>query len=98
VLSTKDAEQLGLRSDDLRDAGKAIIADGGRVRCLAPLIPIRGQVLGAPTSPGADPQPWGQIFDLDAIFLEHASPLWGQADFFDTFGVDFQRPTFTLKY
>ena len=101
VLSMQDAARLGLdptHLDDLREAGAVIVADGSAVACLAPLVPIRAQVLGPPASPGDDPRPWGPIFDLDAIFVEHAIPLWGQTDFFDTFGIDFQRPEFTLRY
>ena len=98
VLSMEAAERLGLGPDDLREAGKVIVADGGEVRCLVPLVPIRGQVLDVAASPGADPRPWGRIFDVDAIFIEHASPLWGQTDFFDTFDINFQRPKFTLRY
>jgi hypothetical protein len=100
------AEALGLRPEELRKAGDVGIADGSAVACLAPLVQIRAQVLGAPAilpTEGLDPagdglQPWGPIFDLDAIFVKHAIPLWGQTDFFDTFGIDFRRPQFTLSY
>jgi hypothetical protein len=105
----EDAVRLGLNPthpDDLREAGEVTVADGSAIPCLSPLVPIRAQILGAPATlpaEGLDPagdglQPWGPIFDLDAIFVEHAIPLWGQADFFDTFGIDFQRPQFTLSY
>ncbi len=97
VLSTEAAERLGLGEKDLRNAGKVIVADGSDVPCLAPLVPIRAQVLEV-VSGGGDLRPWGRIFDLDAIFIEHASPLWGQSDFFATFGIHFQRPHFTLRY
>jgi hypothetical protein len=46
-----------------------------------------------------DPDPWGPIFDLDVVFLEHVtSSLCGQADFFANFGISFERPQFTLTY
>jgi hypothetical protein len=96
VLSRGDAEELGLGAADLREAGPVVVADGSEVRCWTSAPPIREQVLRT-TSTGVV-RPWGPVFDLDAIFLEHASPLWGQSDFFDTFGIDFQRPMFTLRY
>lgn len=99
VLSMEAAARLGLGPEGLREAGRVVVADGSEVRCLAPLVPIRGQVLGAPMSPGGDPPPWGPVFDIDAVFLEHVtSPLWGQTDFFDTFAINFERPKFTLRY
>lgn len=98
VLSVKNAEALGLRGGDLREAGEVVVADGSAVPCFAPRVPIRAQVLDA-VSREDDPDPWGPVFDLDVVFLEHVtSPLWGQTDFFDTFGIDFQRPKFTLRY
>jgi hypothetical protein len=96
VLSREHAEQLGLVPSDLREAREAIIADGSNVRCWAATMPIRAQAL-RPSSAG-DLLPWGPVFAVNAVFLEHASPLWGQSDFFDTFGIDFQRPEFTLRY
>lgn len=101
VLSTEDAEKLGLGPSDMRDAGNVVVADGSQVACLAPLVPIRGKILGAP-SPGGDPRPWGRVFEIDTVFLEHASPLWGQADFFQSFEIIFQRylepSIFSLSY
>ena len=32
------------------------------------------------------------------LSVEDADPLWGQADFFATFGINFERPEFTLRY
>jgi hypothetical protein len=41
-------------------------------------------------------------FDLDVIFLQHATPLWGQADFFQRFKITFERylnpQRFSLSY
>jgi hypothetical protein len=96
VLSRGDAEELGLGPTGLSEAGSVVVADGSEVRCWTAALPIRGQVLRA--SPTRGLRPWGPVFDLDVIFLEHASPLWGQSDFFNTFGIDFQRPKFTLRY
>jgi hypothetical protein len=96
VLSTGDAEELGLATADLHEAGSVVVADGSEVRSWTSALPIRGQVLRA--TPAGNVRPWGPVFDLTVIFLDHASPLWGQSDFFDTFGIDFQRPTFTLRY
>jgi hypothetical protein len=98
VLSIEDAEELGLRGGDLHEAGEVVVADGSAVSCFAPPVPIRARVIDTVSSED-DPDPWGPIFDLDVVFLEHVtSPLWGQSDFFDTFGVDFQRPEFILRY
>jgi hypothetical protein len=84
VLSVKTAEALGLRGSDLREAGEVVVADGSAVPCFAPL-PIRARVLDTVSSED-DQDPWGPIFDLDVVFLEHVtSPLWGQTDFFATF-------------
>lgn len=90
VLSLKGAEKLGLSRSDLTDDGTVTVADESRVTCLTPLIPIRARVLEEPT-PGGDLTPWGPVFDLDVIFLQHATPLWGQTDFFQTFKVTFER-------
>jgi Aspartyl protease len=101
VLSLKEAEKLGLSESDLTDDGTVTVADESRVICLTPLIPIRAQVLHE-ASPGDDLIPWGPVFDLDVVFLEHATPLWGQTDFFQTFKVTFERylnpQRFTLDY
>ena len=32
------------------------------------------------------------------MFMQDADPLWGQADFFATFGINFERPEFSLRY
>jgi len=98
VLSRENAEELGLGAGDLREAeGRVVVADGSAIPCLTSLVPIRAQVLEAPGED--DGRPWGRIFDLDVIFLEHVtSPLWGQADFFANFGISFERPRFTLTY
>jgi hypothetical protein len=38
-------------------------------------------------------------YDSDNVmFMQDADPLWGQADFFATFGINFKRPEFTLRY
>jgi hypothetical protein len=34
---------------------------------------------------------WGPVFAIDPLFIEHASPLWGQSDFFAKFEVTFGR-------
>ena len=101
VLSVEDAEMLGLSKSDLMDNGTVTVADESQVICLTPLIPIRAQVLHEP-SPGGDLAPWGPVFDLDVVFLEHAAPLWGQTDFFQRFKVTFERylspQRFSLSY
>ncbi len=101
VLSLEAAEELGLTRGDLSDAGKVTVADESQVVCLAPLIPIRGRVLVLSAS-GGDLNPWGRVFHLDVVFLQHASPLWGQTDFFQTFKITFERylnpQTFSLSY
>jgi hypothetical protein len=42
------------------------------------------------------------VFAISPVFIEHADPLWGQADFFATFEVTFWRnatpATFGLSY
>ncbi len=90
VLSLEDADELGLGKSHLTDNGTVTVADESRVTCLTPLIPIRAQVL-APSSPGGEFAPWGPVFDLDVVFLEHATPLWGQTDFFQRFKITFER-------
>ena len=98
VLSIEDAEELGLRAGDLRAAGEVVVADGSSVPCFTPPVPIRARVLDTVSSKD-DPNLWGPVFDLDVVFLEHTiSPLWGQADFFATFGINFERPEFSLSY
>lgn len=100
MLSRADAEELGLNLADLREAGPAVVADGSKVRCWTAAIPIRAQVL-RPLSSG-DLFPWGPVFATSVMFLEHATPLWGQADFFATFKVLFARNVsparFELRY
>jgi Aspartyl protease len=101
VLSLKGAEKLGLSKSDLTDAGTVTVADESQVTSLTPLVPIRAQILHK-LSPGSELTPWGPVFDLDAVFLEHATPLWGQADFFQRFKITFERylspQTFGLSY
>ena len=89
VLSMADAEELGLTSADLHDAGTAIVADGSKVGYLTTDMPIRAQVLRP--SPTGELHPWGPVFAINPVFVEGASPLWGQADFFASFGVMFWR-------
>lgn len=100
VLSRENAEELGIGSAGLREAGTVVVADGSKVCCWVAVAPIRGQVLRA-SATGAL-RPWGPVFAVDAIFLEHASPLWGQSDFFARFEVTFRRhlapPSFALRY
>jgi hypothetical protein len=54
------------------------------------------------SSSGVDLVPWGPVFEIDPIFLEDGSPLWGQADFFESFEITFQRyldpARFTLNH
>jgi hypothetical protein len=42
------------------------------------------------------------VFAINAVFMQGADPLWGQADFFATFEVTFWRnaapATFGLSY
>ncbi len=89
VFSREHAEKLGLEPFDLLEGRDAVIADGSKVHCWTTATPIRGQVL-RPSASG-DLHPWGPVFAIDAVFLEHASPLWGQSDFFATFEVTFWR-------
>ena len=101
VLSITNATKLGLGQDDLTDAGTVTVADESHVTCLTPLIPIRAQVLQK-SSPGSDLIPWGPVFDLDVVFLQHATPLWGQTDLFQRFKITFERylnpQRFSLSY
>lgn len=101
VLSIEDAEKLGLSKSDLMDNGTVTVADESRVTCMTSLIPIRARVLLVP-SPGSGLIPWGPVLDLDVVFLEHATPLWGQADFFQRFKITFERylnpQVFSLSY
>jgi hypothetical protein len=101
VLSITDAGELGLVPADLRESGAIIVADGSEVRCWIAATQIRAQVL-RPATPGDDPRPWGPVFAVDPVFVEHARPLWGQADFFATFEIAFWRnaapATFGLSY
>ncbi len=100
VLSREHAERLGLEPTDLREARDAVIADGSKVHCWTTATPVRGQVLRH--SPTGVLHPWGPVFAIDAVFIEHANPLWGQTDFFATFEVTFWRnitpATFGLNY
>ena len=89
MLSGEHAEKLGLAPADLRGAPDAIIADGSKVRCWSAITPIRAQVLRR--SPSEELLAWGPVFKIDAVFIEHADPLWGQSDFFATFEVTFWR-------
>lgn len=72
----------------------------GTVDSGASSTPIRAQVLRP--SPDGELRPWGPVFAIQPVFLEYASPLWGQADFFAVFGVMFWRniapPQFELSY
>ena len=98
VLSTEDAVELGL--DDLREAGTVTVADRKQVPSYTAKVPIAGQVLLV--AEGVVLDVWGPSFYLNAIFLENADPLWGQADLFATFEVTFRRnitpATFGLRY
>jgi hypothetical protein len=96
VLSMKDAEALDLGPRDLHEAGRVTVADGKQVPCCTAKVPIAGQVLLV--SGGVVLGLWGPSFYINAVFIENASPLWGQSDFFATFGIDFERPKFTLRY
>jgi hypothetical protein len=100
VLSIKNAEELGLEGADLREGRDAVIADGSKVRCWTVATPMRAQVLRRTSA--KELLAWGPVFAIDAVFIEHADPLWGQADFFATFEVTFWRnatpPTFGLSY
>jgi hypothetical protein len=99
VLSIRNAEALGLAPADLRQAPDAIVADKTRVACWTAPTPIRAQILRPGTAAGDDePVPWGPVFALDVMFMQDADPLWGQADFFATFAINFERPEFTLSY
>lgn len=89
VLSKEHATVLGLDLTDLRKAPDAIVADNKMVNCWSTATQIHAQVLRPVTS--GDLQPWGPVFPIYPVFLEHASPLWGQADFFDTFEITFWR-------
>lgn len=97
VLSVEDAEELGLTPADLRKAPDAVIANNSEVPCWTTATPIRAQVL-RPTSTGDDLLPWGPVFAVNVLFMDEADPLWGQSDFFATFGINFERPQFTLRY
>lgn len=101
VLSRKNAEELGLGPSDLHKAPDAIIADRSKVPCWTAATPIRAQVL-RPATFGDDLPPWGPVFAISPVFIEHADPLWGQADLFATFEVTFWRnaspATFGLRY
>jgi hypothetical protein len=96
VLSIRNAEALGLDPQDLRSAPDAIVANKSRVHCWTAATPIRAQVLRR--FPSDELLPWGPVFALNVLFIEEADPLWGQADFFATFAINFERPEFTLRY
>jgi hypothetical protein len=89
VLSREAAEELGLDPDSLHEAGNVVIADRSRVSSWTTLVPIRAQVLRR--TPSDELLPWGPVFAIQPVFLEYASPLWGQSDFFTTFDVAFWR-------
>ena len=101
VLSFEAADALGLRKSDLRDDGTVTVADESQVTCLTPLVPIRAQIFEA-ASPASHPTFWGPVFELDVVFLQHATPLWGQTDFFQRFKITFERylnpQRFSLSY
>ena len=101
VLARTFAEKLGLVPGDLHEAGAIVVADGNKVRCWATNAPIRAQVL-RPAVLDDGPRPWGPVFAIRPVFIEHADPLWGQADFFASFEVTFWRnatpATFGLSY
>ncbi len=90
VLARTYAEKLGLAPTDLHEAGAIVVADGDKVRCWATDTEIRAQVL-RPANSDDGPQPWGPVFAISPVFIEHATPLWGQADLFATFEVTFWR-------
>lgn len=98
VLSTRNAEALGL--SDLREAGTVTVADRKRVQSYTTNVPIAAQVLLV--SEGVVLDVWGPSFYINAIFLEHADPLWGQSDFFAAYEVTFRRnltpATFSLSH
>lgn len=89
VLSIDDAEELGLLPGELRQAKDVVIADGSKVRCWTAATPIRAQVLRR--SPSGELHPWGPVFEVEPVFMDNASPLWGQSDFFAAFEVTFWR-------
>jgi len=95
VLSVENAEELGLNLTDLRQGPDAIVANKTRVHCWTAATPIRAQVL-RPSPAGF--VTWGPVFAVDVMFMQDADPLWGQADFFATFAINFERPEFTLRY
>jgi hypothetical protein len=95
VLSVENAEELGLNLADLRQGPDAIVANKTRVHCWTAATPIRAQVL-RPSPAGF--VTWGPVFAVDVMFMQDADPLWGQADFFATFAINFERPEFTLRY
>jgi len=97
VLSVENAEELGLNPAHLRRGPDAIVANKTRVHCWTAPTPIRAQVL-RPAASGDELLPWGPVFALNVMFMEDADPLWGQSDFFATFGINFERPQFTLRY
>ncbi len=97
VLSIQDAEELGLNPADLRRGPDAIVANKTRVHCWTAATPIRAEVLRGATS-GDQLVPWGPVFAVNVMFMQDADPLWGQTDFFATFGINFERPEFTLRY
>jgi hypothetical protein len=102
VLAREYAERLGLAAADLREAGAIIVADGNKVSCWIATRQIRAQILRPAVSGRNALTPWGPVFAINPVFLEHAVPLWGQSDFFATFEVTFWRntnpPTFGLSY
>jgi len=51
-----------------------------------------------PTASADELVPRGPVFAVDVMFMQDADPLWGQADFFATFAINFERPEFTLRY
>lgn len=96
ALSMKAATLLGLATADMHEADPVIVANELVVASWTTTVPIRGQV-HSQSVPDGPLEPWGPIIAFNPIFLEQGSPLWGQSDFFATFGIEFDRPKFTLS-
>lgn len=89
VLSRHPAARLGIAPGELLEAGSALIANEAKVRCWTVTVPIRAQVLRQPERGVL--VPWGPAFALKVMFYDHATPLWGQDDFFATFRTTLAR-------
>jgi hypothetical protein len=89
VLSREHADKLGIAPGDLVRSGSALIANEAKVPRWAATVPIRAQVLRHPDVDVVIP--WGPLFALKVMFFDHATPLWGQDDFFATFRTTLAR-------